>query len=75
MLSNTCTSTPLKRRFFYVYYTTADETVFTSDQLVDMAGFISSVGGNLGLFLGFSFLGILFDGLDKVEAFYITKFG
>ena len=47
-------------RYIYVYYTTADETTYNSDLLIDLPGFISSTGGNLGLFLGFSFMGILF---------------
>ena len=63
-------STTLQRRFFYVYYTTADETTYSSDVLVDGAGFISSVGGNLGLFLGFSFFGILFPLYEKAERIY-----
>ena len=73
-LTNIDSPTKLELRFVEVSYTTADETVYSTDRLVDFASFISSVGGNLGLFLGFSFLGILFDVLDKVEAYYITQF-
>ena len=62
--------TKLKRRFFYVYFTSADETTYNSDRLVDFANFISSVGGNLGLFLGFSFLGLLFTFYEKAEVLY-----
>ena len=62
--------TKLERRFFYVYFTSADETTYNSDRLVDFANFISSVGGNLGLFLGFSFLGLLFTFYEKAEVFY-----
>ena len=61
---------PLEMRFFYMYYTTADETEFNTDKLIDLASFIGSVGGNLGLFLGFSFLGMLFPLYDYVEAMY-----
>merc|ERR1712150_160932 len=43
----------LTMRYFYLYYTTADETEISSDRLVDLASFIGSVGGNLGLFLVF----------------------
>ena len=62
-------------RFFRVFYTTADETVFSSHRLIDLEGTISYVRGNLGLFLGFSFLGILLDIADKPEAFFQAKFG
>ena len=60
----------LERRFFYMYYTTADETQFTTDRLIDVATFIASVGGTLGLYLGFSFLGLLFPLYDYAEASY-----
>ena len=60
----------LTRRFFYVYYTTADTTEISSDILVDFATFIGSIGGNLGLFLGFSFLGMSLPFYDKVEGLY-----
>ena len=52
--------TPSHPRYIYVYYTTSDETTYTSAQLIDLPNFISSTGGNLGLFLGFSFMGIHF---------------
>ena len=61
---------PLEMRFFYMYYTTADETEFNTDKLIDLASFIGSVGGNLGLFLGFSFLGMLFPLYDYAESMY-----
>ena len=57
----------LERRFFYVYYTTADETEFSSDRLIDFATFVGSVGGTLGLYLGFSFLGMFFPLYEQVE--------
>ena len=60
----------LTMRYFYLYYTTADETEISSDRLVDLASFIGSVGGNLGLFLGFSFLGILFPLYEWAEKIY-----
>ena len=60
----------LTRRFFYVYYTTSDTTEISSDILVDFATFIGSIGGNLGLFLGFSFLGMSLPFYDKVEGLY-----
>ena len=69
-ISSNDDSTELERRFFYVYFTTADESTYTSDVLVDGASFISAVGGNLGLFLGFSFLGLLFPLYEKAERTY-----
>ena len=47
--------------------TTTDVTTYTEARLIDFSGFVSAVGGNLGLFLGFSFLGMLFDLYDYIE--------
>ena len=57
-----------QRRYIYLYYTTADETTLSSEVLIDFAGFISAIGGNLGLFLGFSFMGMIFELYDWIEA-------
>ena len=54
-------------RYIYIYYITSDETTYTSSLMIDWPTFISSIGGNLGLFLGFSFLGILFPMYEKIE--------
>ena len=56
-----------EERFVKIYFNTADEIVYSSDRLVDIANFISSVGGNLGLFLGFSFFGLLFTFYERTE--------
>ena len=64
----------LKRRFVYVYYETADQIEFTSDRLFDLSAFIGTVGGTLGLYLGFSFLGIVFAFLEKIERMYEKRF-
>ena len=61
---------PLEMRFFYMYYTTADEIEFNTGEIIDLATFIGSVGGTLGLYLGFSFLGMLFPLFDYAEAAY-----
>ena len=42
-----------------MYYTSSDVTTLTENQLIDFSGFVSAIGGNLGLFLGFSFLGMI----------------
>ena len=57
-----------QRRYIYLYYTTADETRISSELLIDFVGFISAIGGNLGLFLGFSFMGMIFELYDWIEA-------
>ena len=57
-----------QERFIYLYYTTADETTISSELLIDFVGFISAIGGNLGLFLGFSFMGMIFELYDWIEA-------
>ena len=57
-----------QQRSIYLYYTTADETTLSSEVLIDFAGFISAIGGNLGLFLGFSFMGMIFELYDWIEA-------
>ena len=58
-------------RYITMYYTTADIATFTSDRLIDLSAFISGIGGNLGLFLGLSFLGTLFWFYELVEKAYI----
>ena len=46
-----------KYRNLAFYYATTDVTVSKSSEVIDLPTFISNVGGNLGLFLGFSVLG------------------
>ena len=58
-------------RYITMYYTTADIATFTSDKLVDFSAFISGIGGNLGLFLGLSFLGMLFWLYEWMENAYM----
>ena len=60
-------------RYIYLYYTTADETTLSSEVMIDFAGFISATGGNLGLFLGFSFMGMIFELFDWIEAKWRTS--
>ena len=60
-------------RLIRMYYTTSDVTTTTESQLIDFSGLISAVGGNLGLFLGFSFLGILINLLDNTESLLLSK--
>ena len=39
------------------YYATTSIQIVTEDRMINFSNFVSAVGGNLGLFVGFSFLG------------------
>ena len=41
--------------------------------IYDITGFVGSVGGTLGLFIGFSFLDTLKNWFDKLKQFIISK--
>ena len=69
-MSEAATSYP---RYVYVYYSTSDETTYTSNLLIDLPTFISSTGGNLGLFLGFSFMGMLFSLYEWIEQRFLGR--
>ena len=60
-------------RHITMYYTTADIATFTSDRLIDLSAFISGIGGNIGLFLGLSFLGTLFWFYEWMEEVYMKN--
>ena len=47
-------------RYIDISYSKTIVTVKTISKLIDFPTFISSVGGNLGLFVGFSFINVLF---------------
>ena len=47
------------------------ETIYSSELIIDFPTFISSIGGNLGLFLGFSCMGVLFPLYEWIEVRYI----
>ena len=55
-------------RALYFYYATADVKVSTTSLKIDFNTFISNVGGNLGLFVGFSVLGGLFFVYDFIAS-------
>ena len=55
-------------RHIFVYYSTTDETTITSELLIDLPSFISAIGGNLGLFLGFSFMGVIFSFYNMLKS-------
>ena len=39
------------------YYSTTSIQILSEDTMINFSNFVSAVGGNLGLFVGFSFLG------------------
>ena len=50
-----------------MYYASSDVATLTEEKLIDFSNFVSAVGGNLGLFLGFSFLGLLSSLYEYIE--------
>ena len=59
-----------KNHFIYFYYSTTEVPVQTEEFILDSANFISAIGGNLGMFIGFSFLGFFSWFYDKIERIY-----
>ena len=57
-------------RYLSLYYGTTNVKVSTTSELIDFPTFISNVGGNLGLFVGFSVLGGFFFVYDFIAAHY-----
>ena len=55
-------------RHVFLYYSTTDETTLTSELMIDLPSFISAIGGNLGLFLGFSFMGVIFSFYNMLKS-------
>ena len=55
-------------RSLNIYFATTDVKVYTTSYKIDLNTFISNVGGNLGLFVGFSVLGGLFSIFDFIAS-------
>jgi hypothetical protein len=53
-------------RGIYVYYSTLDVTTYVNAKMMSFNTFISTVGGNLGLFVGFSCSSVFFGIIDWV---------
>ena len=49
----------IAERYIIMYYSNEDVKIYTTSELVTFSSFISSIGGNLGLFVGFSFIGVV----------------
>ena len=60
------TTMPESSKTLNIAYTTTDTKVSERVHLIDGYSFISSVGGNLGLFIGFSFLSFLFEAYEWI---------
>ena len=56
-----------------IYYATTDINVSSTSELIDLSTFISNVGGNLGLFVGFSVLGGVFYIYDVVALYLFSR--
>ena len=59
-------------RAIFMYYSTTDIKVSTTSKLISLSSFISSIGGNLGLFVGFSFLSTFFFFYNFLERLFRT---
>ena len=66
-------STEAPARAIYLYYSTTDIKVSTTSKLISLSSFISSIGGNLGLFVGFSFLSTFFFFYNFLERAFQTQ--
>ena len=54
------------KMIIFYYYTTEIE-VITVDLLINFSNFLSAIGGNLGMFIGFSFFGCFASGYDAIK--------
>ena len=66
-------STKESARAIFMYYSTTDIKVSTTSKLISLSSFISSIGGNLGLFVGFSFLSTFFFFYNFLERAFQTQ--
>ena len=66
-------STEAPAKAIYLYYSTTDINVSTTSKLITLSSFISSIGGNLGLFVGFSFLSTFFFFYNFLERAFQTQ--
>ena len=54
------------KMIIFYYYTTEIE-VITVDLLINFSNFLSAIGGNLGMFIGFSFFGCFAAAYDAIN--------
>ena len=56
------------QQFIYAYYTNTDVSYYQEIPVLSFWGFLSSAGGSIGLFLGFSCYSSLFTFTDFIKA-------
>ena len=57
----------------FFMYSTTEVKVVTEELLISFSNFISSIGGNLGMFIGFSCFGVFSWAYDLIKSFLLTK--
>ena len=57
-----------RTRAIMLFYTTTDVKLSTTSLKVDLNTFVSNIGGSLGLFIGFSVLGVIFYIYDLISS-------
>ena len=60
-------------RWIYMSYSTTKVKISTTSRLIEFASFVGSVGGNLGLFVGFSFISMFFFVYEQLEKWFNKK--
>ena len=64
---------PKNMRYISVYYSTTDVKISATTTIITASTFISSIGGNLGLFLGFSFVTSMLFIYKQLEKWFHDK--
>ena len=57
-------------KFIMFYYSTTELKIETKELLLNFPNFLSAVGGNLGMFIGFSFLGFFSAFYDMIKLLF-----
>ena len=59
-------------KFIMFYYSTTELKIETKELLLNFPNFLSAVGGNLGMFIGFSFLGFFSAFYDMMKLLFFN---
>ena len=59
-------------KFIMFYYSTTELKIETKELLLNFPNFLSAVGGNLGMFIGFSFLGFFSAFYDLLKLLFFN---
>ena len=59
-------------KFIMFYYSTTELKIETKELLLNFPNFLSAVGGNLGMFIGFSFLGFFSALYDMMKLLFFN---